>query len=230
VFANANFYIDPTRIILKNTQDSLQLNIHNNSTESQPVQVTVAMLQQTAKNGQLIESNPTIMGEPQVVITPQVVTTPPKSVKPVRILALSQMDNDEIAYRVFIRSVSPRSITSNGTTMELGFGVPVYILPKNIIERSELKISKAKNNNYLLTISNTGNVHININSVTLFDNNKILSTIETPGAILSGKSRSFSFTLDKKFQSYTELQAEVKKQDLINYTDVITKAQKIKIN
>ena len=111
VFAETNFYVDPTRIILQDTHNSVPLNVHNNAAESQLVQVKLKMIIQAEKKGYIIESNPDIMGDPQVVVTPQVLNISPSSSKPIRLLALSQMDNDEIAYRLFVSSVSRRQVT-----------------------------------------------------------------------------------------------------------------------
>lgn len=228
VYAETNFYVDPTRVVLTDTTTSVQLTIHNNSEESQPIQVKTVMLTQLLEGNKLTESNPSIMGEPQVAITPQIMSVAPKSTKPIRLLALSQLDNDEISYRIFIRSITPRAITSSGTTMELGFGIPVYILPKNIQQSANYIITK-KGTNYSLTIKNTGNVHLNVNTVLLYDaNNKVVQTISTPGAILSGKERVFPFKM-KSTSSYSEFKAEIKQQDLINFTNEVTHAQTIKV-
>ncbi|MEN9488904.1 MAG: Pili and flagellar-assembly chaperone, PapD N-terminal domain [Bacteroidota bacterium] len=228
VYAETNFYVDPTRVVLTDTKTSVQLTVHNNFEESQPIQVKTVMLTQILDGNKLTESNPSIMGHPQVAITPQIMSVAPKSTKPIRLLALSQLDNDEISYRIFIRSITPRAITSSGTTMELGFGIPVYVLPKNIHQSANYLITK-KGTNYSLIIKNTGNVHLNVNTVILYDsNNQAIQTISTPGAILSGKERVFTFKM-KNNNNYSEFKAEIKQQDLINFTNEVTHAQTIKI-
>lgn len=229
----SDFYVEPTRIVITNIHKASQLNIHNQAPEPQTIQSTLStMAQYTNKENFLAESNSEITTDPQVIITPLVSEIKPKSSKILKILALRQMESTELAYRLFVKSIPRLNLTGSGTTIDVAFGIPLYILPKHIIENASYKIIKDKHNQdkYFLKISNTGNVHLNINSIDILDEkNKVLATVTPAGVILSGKTNIIPFKLNKHYNAQASFKANIKMQNLINYNTVSVKSTKIQV-
>ncbi|MBY0379260.1 MAG: fimbria/pilus periplasmic chaperone [Burkholderiales bacterium] len=231
VASSANFYIDNTRVVMQNTTDPALINVYNLGDDKIIIQSKLKMLLQDMVKNQLVEVNQPVMSTPQVALVPSILNVNAKSHQPIRILALQQMESEEIAYRLFIKNISQKSVSFSGTTLEIGFSVPVYVLPKKVVEAFSFEVKHLESNNYVIKITNQGNVHIYIEGVTLFDNEKKdIAEIKISGVILSGKVANFNFTMDKKYASYKTFKNEVKMQNLINYLDEVTKTNVQNIN
>lgn len=229
--SSSNFYIDNTRVLFQNTSEPAIINVYNVSDDKIVIQSKLKMLLQDTVNNQLIEVNPEPMSNPRLAIVPHVLNINSKTNQPIRILALTQLDTAETSYRLFIKNISQKGVTSSGTVLQLGFSVPIYILPKKINEAFSFEVKHVGDNSYTLQIKNQGNVHIYVNTITLFDDaHKEITTIKTPGVILGGKNAKFNFSMDKKYASYKSFKNEIKMQGLVNYLDTITKTNIPNVN
>jgi P pilus assembly chaperone PapD len=218
---------------MQNTTDPALINVYNLGDDKIIIQSKLKVLLQDMVKNQLVEVDQPLMSTAQVALVPSILNVNAKSHQPIRILALQQMESEEIAYRLFIKNISQKSVSFSGTTLEIGFSVPVYVLPKKVVEAFSFEVKHLESNNYVMKIHNQGNVHLYIEGVTLFDNEKNkknIADIKISGVILSGKVANFNFTMDKKYASYNTFKNEVKMQGLINYLDEITKTNVQNIN
>ena len=157
------------------------------SDSSLDTQSTLKLYQQKSINGHLVESNPLMEGSPAVIVTPIVIkNVQPNGKQSIRLLAIKQNPDSEIAYRYYVKNLNPRTVDSSGTNFEIEYGMPIFVLPQNVRENYEFSYLKSNNKSYI-KVTNTGNVHVLFKEV-YFQNGEKKVPIGSIGRLLSGST------------------------------------------
>lgn len=146
------------------------LKIYNMGTDPLYAQANLLNYVQHYNLGKLVESNTLITEKSAIVVTPIVFQKiPGKSQQIIRLMAVKQDENKEMAYRLIVKSLTPTSLTTSATTFSIGYSIPVFVLPKTIHEAYTVSYVKEGKKSYL-KITNTGNVHISFKDITTLVN------------------------------------------------------------
>lgn len=221
------FYLYPIQIILNSGGKIATLNVVNSSKLKLNAQINLKEYNQDFKNGKLVESMPDIAPNsavrPGVLITPVVLTNIPGDQKQiVRVLATRQESDVELVYRAAVKSLTPTSINKSGTIMEIGYTVPVFVLPKNVREEYQISYFSEKNKSYL-KIANTGNVHVAFSKITV---NNIPVDLEQK-RLLAGKWElaPLPASIVKSLDANKGLAIQITKFKLTDYANTIVESQ-----
>jgi P pilus assembly chaperone PapD len=157
---SGSFTVFPIQVIFSSPGKVQELTLINTGKGVLNTQSKLLNYSQSMVKGRLIESNSAIVGAPSVIVTPVVVANvQPDAKQSIRLLAIKQDESKEIVYRYFIKNLVPQSVDSSGTNFEIQYGMPIFILPKNVDEKYAISYVKQNGKGYL-KVANTGNVHL----------------------------------------------------------------------
>lgn len=227
-----NFYLYPIQIILNSGGKIETLNIMNTSKLNLNAQINLKEYNQVFSNGKLVESSPDITPtagvRPGVLITPIVLTNIPGEQKQiVRVLATRQESDVELVYRASVKSLTPTGISKSGTIMEIGYTVPIFVLPKNIREEYQLSFITEKNKSYL-KIANTGNVHVAFSKITV--NNVPLKLDQSRLLAGTWELSPLPVAATKNLAANKKLAVEVTKFKLTDFSNTTIESREISVN
>ena len=180
-----DFEIDRIRLDLSMDQPVQGMRIKNNSDKT-AVNLQVTSMSWKQENGKDIYTPTT-----DLIVAPSVMTIPPTRAQIMRIGWRSPTPVlDEIAYRVYVQQLNAAALNTRiGVQFKLSLGVPVFIKPAQPIYQYNW-IVKRGSGGFSVTFQNTGNVHIQISRLELFDaQNKSLGVYTTPYYVLAKQSR-----------------------------------------
>lgn len=227
-----DFYLYPIQYIFSSAGKIETLNIMNTSKLNLNAQINLQEYNQDFRNGKLVESMPDILAtsavRPGVLITPVVLTNIPSGKKQIiRILATRQESEIELVYRASVKSLTPTSLSKSGTIMEIGYTVPIFVLPKNIHEDYQISYVPEKNTAYL-KIANTGNVHVSFSKITV--NNVSLKLDQS--RLLAGKWEMVALpaNVSKNLGANKKLAVEVTKFKLTDFSNTMIESKVITVN
>lgn len=227
-----DFYLYPIQFIFDSAGKIQTVNIVNTSKLNLNAQINLKEYKQDFRNGKLVESMADILAtsavRPGVLITPVVLTNIPGAQKQiVRILATRQESDIELSYRASVKSLTPTSLSKSGTIMEIGYTVPIFVLPKNIREDYQISYVSEKNTAYL-KIANTGNVHVAFSKITA--NNVVLKLDQS--RLLAGKWEMVALptSISKSLATNKKLVVEVTKFKLTDFSNTMIESRIITIN
>ncbi len=179
-----DFEIDRIRIDLTMDEPVQGIRIKNNN-DKMPVNLQVSPVSWKQENGQDIYA-PTN----DLIVAPTVMTIPPTRSQIMRIgwRAPAPIAN-EIAYRIYIQQLNAAALNTRiGVQFKLSLGLPVFIKPAQPVYQFNW-IVKRSGNGYSVTFQNTGNVHIQITTIDLYDSaNKLLGSYKLPYYVLAKQS------------------------------------------
>lgn len=217
------FSVFPTQVVFDKLGKVQELTLLNLSEQALNTQSKLQTMTQLSKGTTVVESNIDISGSPGVIITPSVVKNLlPDNKQSIRVLAIKQDEESELTYRYFIKNLNAKNVNSTGTDFEIQYGIPIFILPKNINESytvSYVKINKEP----FVAVKNVGNVHIQIKE--LFANKTSLGTV---GRLLAGQTRYLPIpaTVDKSFANGSTVNLQFVKSGLVDFN----KEQKLEMS
>lgn len=216
VFADG-FSVFPTQVVFQNVGKSQEVTLLNASDSVLNTQSIARSYSQ--KNGPqkvLVESNSPISGTPAVITSPVVVkNVQPNSSQVIRMLAVKQNDESEIVYRYTIKNLNEQKLDSSGALFEIGYGIPVFILPRNVVESYNFSYTKDKGKSYI-KIANVGNVHVMFKSISVTANGNKYD-LGAPGRILAGNTQYLAIPAKIDSQLGTRFTISTSKPDLIQF-------------
>ncbi len=195
--AALEFNVNPLRVYFDGKVKSATLVVENKSDEVLTVQASAnSWVQEDGKDDLIAPSN-------DLIVSPPIFKIQPKSKQVVRVGNLIRPDlTKEISYRLYLQEVPPPPKPGD-TTMAVAvrFSLPVFILPAGVKLQSEVKWKAAPLDakNFKLTLSNVGNAHIQITSVSasLPDGSVLASLPAMMIYILPGQSRTITLKTSK---------------------------------
>ncbi|WP_170248133.1 fimbrial biogenesis chaperone [Acinetobacter geminorum] len=187
----ATIRLSPVNIEILSNQNAASISLYNQSNESTDLQVRVFEWRQNAGQDQLIPTD-------EIVISPPFLKLQPSDSRVVRINP--EPISGEKTYRIIIDEL-PKPIDSRkaaqGVNVLLRSSLPVFVVNKDAITKLSWKIDVSQNTPSL-NISNIGNRHALLNSLTLVDTTAKKSypiKVNTVnGYILAEKSKSYSIS------------------------------------
>ena len=190
----ASIRLSPVSVEMLNDQSATSISLYNQSNESADLQVRVFEWRQNAGQDQLVPTD-------EIVISPPFLKLQPNDSYNLRVVRINpEPISGEKTYRIIIDEL-PKPIDSRkaaqGVNVLLRSSLPVFVVNKDAITKLSWKIDVSQNTPSL-NISNIGNRHALLNSLTLVDTTAKKSypiKVNTVnGYILAEKSKSYSIS------------------------------------
>lgn len=212
--ASGSFTVFPIQVVFSAPGKVQELTLINTGAGVLNTQSKLMAYHQIQVKGKLIESNTQISGAPAVIATPVVISgVKPDAKQSIRLLAIRQDESKEISYRYYIKNLVPQSVDTSGTNFEIQYGMPVFVLPKNVNESYTFSYVKQDGRSYL-KIANIGNVHIMFKRFALKDGAKSID-IGTISRLLAGDVTYLE--IPAKFATQPNLTVETAKAKLLDF-------------
>lgn len=202
-----SFSISPVRLTLSQQSGSQIITLRNDSTESTVIQIEVVKWSQNANQDHYSPSR-------QLLATPPIFTVAAGASQVIRVgLRHPPSESIEQAYRLFIQEVPPPPVPGKqGLQMALRISMPVFITPAHAVAPDLHWQAKSENNNSItISASNTGNAHIHLSALKIYQDNNPPPLYESKlfNYLLPGTSYTWSFTPTHKVESGATLRIEV---------------------
>lgn len=190
----ASIRLSPVSVEMLNDQSASSISLYNQSNESADLQVRVFEWRQNAGQDQLVPTD-------EIVVSPPFLKLQPNDSYNLRVVRINpEPISGEKTYRIIIDEL-PKPIDSRkaaqGVNVLLRSSLPVFVVNKDAITKLSWKID-VNQNTPSLNISNIGNRHALLNSLTLVDttaNKSYPIKVNTVnGYILAEKSKSYSIS------------------------------------
>ena len=190
----ASIRLSPVSVEILSDQAASSISLYNQSNESADLQVRVFEWRQNAGQDQLIPTD-------EIVVSPPFLKLQPSESYNLRVVRINpESISGEKTYRIIIDEL-PKPIDSRkaaqGVNVLLRSSLPVFVVNKDAITKLSWKID-INQNTPSLNISNIGNRHALLNSLTLVDttaNKSYPIKVNTVnGYILAEKSKSYSIS------------------------------------
>ena len=237
--ASNDFSLYPIQIVIEKPGQIKTLNVVNSAKNPLFVQSNLRNYVQYMNNGRLLESmtdiNPPgskVLVKPSLVVSPIVIKNIPAGKKQiVRVMGIKQESDIEQAYRLTVKNITPISVVRAGTVFEIGYTIPLFILPKNINESYDIQYLKEKNHSYL-RLANTGNVHILIKSLSIVANNKPVKLSIKTLRLLAGSWELIEIPAATAHSLVPgqSLSLEIEREKLSNFEETVSEKKIIVIN
>lgn len=237
--ASNDFSIYPIQVVIEKPGQIKTLNVVNSAKYPLFVQANLRNYVQYMNNGKLLESmtdiNPPgskVLVKPSLIVSPIVIKNIPAGKKQiVRVMGIKQESNIEQAYRLTVKNITPISVVRAGTVFEIGYTIPLFILPKNINESYNFQYLKEKNHSYL-RLANTGNVHILIKSLNIVVNNKPVKLSIKTVRLLAGSWELIEIpaSVAHTLVPGQSLSLEIDREKLSNFEDTVSEKKTVAIN
>jgi fimbrial chaperone protein len=198
------FSVSPVKINLDRESNSQDIEIANdNPTEKLRVQVDSYKWQQNAQGASILE--PTR----EIVAFPSILEIPANSKRTIRVGVRVPHGITEKTYRVIVKQLKDPALgvtpVGQQTKSQLSFlvnmSLPVYVEPIKTSRTAELSHGKLKQDKLVFTLSNTGNVRVELGEASfnaLTATGEILSSTKIKlGNILANVKREFVLDLPK---------------------------------
>jgi len=198
---SAEFSVNPLRVYLDGKTRSGVIVVENQSDEILMVQAT--MNSWTQENGKHDLIAPT----EDLIVSPPIFKVQPKSRQTVRIANLKKPDAKlEGAYRLYLQEVPPpRKPEETGMAVAVRMSLPVFIAPTGAKAQAELKwkAEPVDAKTVRLTLSNSGNAHIQITGINLNlpDGSSLAANPSMMVYILPGQSYTWNIKTDKHWNN-----------------------------
>ena len=200
----SSFHVAPVRIELSDRKPTTVLQVGNEGDEPVTVQVRVLGWQQHGNDDVYPETN-------EIFISPPIAKIAPHSKQLIRIaLRHKEVLIAERAYRVFIEEVpGPVKPDFTGVNTLLQVSVPIYRKPANPSAAARLSwAADFTPDGFLrLTVSNAGEIHFLIHSVSVTSPGKDPVTQKSVQCVLAGSKREWIFR-DESLKRVTHITLE----------------------
>jgi P pilus assembly chaperone PapD len=227
---SGSFTIFPVQVVFTQPGKVQELSLINTGQGILNTQSKLLTYNQSWENGRLIEKNLPISGAPAVISTPVVIANvQPNAKQAIRLLATHQDESKEIVYRYYVKNLVPQSVDSSGTTFEVQYGMPVFVLPKNVIESYNFSYIKQNGKSYL-KVANLGNVHLVFKKFALKVNGNHFE-IGSIGRLLAGDYGYIEIpkSVAAAIAKHNEIEVLTNKSKLVEFEETIPVTQKISL-
>lgn len=190
--AIAAYQFDKVRFLLStsNPIDILRL---TNPEKDKIINLQMTVMQWSQENGKDIYKQ-----TKDLIVAPPILKIPPGKTQLVRIGwrrpgSLSK----ELSYRLFIQDLTSYEAVQNTIRFKVQASMPVFIEPPSPLYQAQWQIKRIGSNQIKLTLNNTGNMHIQVGTLTITNANKqTIATINASAYVLP--QETISTTLQTK--------------------------------
>jgi fimbrial chaperone protein len=180
-----SFEIDRIRLDLSLDEPVAGIRIKNTNDKG-PVNLQITAMNWAQQNGKDVYT-PT----QDLILAPSVMSIPQTRSQIMRVgWRIPRPILNELTYRVYVHELNPtqKMDTRIGVQLKLNLGLPVFIKPDQPRYQYNWTITRS-GNNFVVTFQNSGNVHVQINKLDIFDTqNKQLGTYGNPFYVLAQQS------------------------------------------
>jgi fimbrial chaperone protein len=171
--AQAAYQFDRVRIELspKHPVDTIKL---SNPGGDKPVDLQITSVVWTQKNGEDV-----YLPNKELIIAPPMMKIPPGGTQIVRIGWRRPMPiTQELAYRINIEDFTPITDRKFLIQFKVTANIPVFVRPLGAVFNPQWQIKRMGNNHIQITLTNKGNIHIQVKKITLTnaDNHDVVAS------------------------------------------------------
>lgn len=160
-----NFTINPITVTFLMPGKIETIKVTNESDKPLYAQAAIKNYTQSSINGQLVESSGVIKGEAAVMVTPIILRKLPGHQQQIlSVVSLAQDESREYTYRLFVHSLVPATPGQPSVEFQIGYSVPIFVLPKNVHESYTAEYVSRGGRAYI-KLTNVGNVHISFSTI-----------------------------------------------------------------
>lgn len=129
-----------------------------------------------------------------LVVTPPLLRVESAEPRIVRIGTLREPGDVERTYRVFLEEQAPANPEAPGANIAvvIKFGVPVFVAPRSVHAAGAIDIVERKPGALTLQVKNTGNVHFNVQAITV---NGVAAKEISSWYLLAGMARRYAVAI-----------------------------------
>lgn len=191
--------VTPIMVTLDDDNRSAVITVKNGSNEPRVIQTE--LLRWTQENGEnrYAPSN-------DILVNPPLAVLQPGQSQIVRVgLNSKRIDNQELAYRLYIGEVPPQSAPGvSGVRVALRFGLAVFATPQSATPaRPTWKAARSRDGSLQLNLDNAGNRHLRLANLRVIDpaSGKQLSAWQrAPITVLAGQARRLQMPLPAEWK------------------------------
>lgn len=189
--------VSPVQIALKPDESKALLSLRNEGTE--PVRYQL----QANAWGEDPQKGMTLGPTEDVIFFPQMLTLKPGESHNVRIGVAVPFGVVERTYRIFIEELPPAEKPSQRTTVRVltRIGIPIFVQPSRVVDAHHLSPISLRDGSAAVTLQNSGNVHMRVDSVQLEGFDQAGSRLFDRGAqgwyVLAGGEKSYQLEVPK---------------------------------
>lgn len=186
--------VSPLKVNLSEVEKTGVFRVYNDAKEDLIVEMRASEWLQDEKG------EDRFLDTADLIFFPRVMTIKPNDKRIIRVGSKLTNPDTEKTYRLFIREVTVKKDRKDmGVSIAVQFAVPVFIRARAPVQSFELTSAKFKDGALFFTLSNTGNTHVQIRSITLEGTGRAgtpLSSERLRGwYLLAGVSRTYSYTI-----------------------------------
>ncbi len=194
----ASLSVSPVVITLEENKHTAAITLKNEGSETRVVQTE--LLRWTQENGEDIHT-----ASRDILVNPPIATLQPGQTQIIRIGLKRKVDKaQELAYRLYISEVPPPPKEGfTGLRIALRLGLAVFVSPKaKPCSSLDWKASRGSNDSLQLTLINSGNHHVRLNSIKVSDpsNGQQLAERQSQLTLLAGQTRQIPLSLPTNWQ------------------------------
>lgn len=130
----------------------------------------------------------------ELVVTPPLLRVESTEPRIVRIGTLREPGDVERTYRVFLEEQAPANPETAGANIAvvIKFGVPVFVAPRSEHVGGSVDVAERKPGRITLQVKNTGNVHFNVQAITV---NGVAAKEISSWYLLAGAARRYTVAI-----------------------------------
>jgi len=195
----ASFNISPLRVTLTPSAKTASLTITNENDELLSVQTELVAW--TQKDGKDVFT-PTN----DLIISPPIFKIAAGGLQTLRVGLLRPVGQEpprEMTYRLFLKEVPPPvKPGQQGVSVVMRLSVPVFVtVPGSTKPQLTWHAEKSPNGDLALSLSNSGNAHVQVNSCDLHDiDGQLLAEQQLSSYVLPGQKHSWPIKLNRSWQ------------------------------
>jgi fimbrial chaperone protein len=212
----AEYSFDKTRIILssKKAVDTIKL---SNVGKDTPINIQTQVLLWEQNNG-----NDVYKQTKDLIVAPPMVKIPIGKTQIMRLGWRSPRPlTQELAYRFILNDLTPYKVKPNTVLMRLKINMPVFIKPDNPIVQAQWKVRRSGSSAVNITVTNTGNVHIQVLKIVLTNaNNEVIASQPSNFYLLPAQSKQGSLSLAKPLSQVVNIIADTDNGQLTSTVNI----------
>lgn len=193
----ASFNVSPLRVTLTPSAKTASLTLTNEGTE--PVSVQTELMAWAQKDGSDV-----LTPTSDLVISPPIFKIAANGSQTLRVGLLRPVDpSREIPYRLFLKEVPPPPKPGQqGVNVVMRLGIPVFVATPGLTKpQLNWRAEKSPNGDLTLSLSNSGNAHVQLISCDLRDaEGTVVAEPQLSSYVLPGQNRSWPIKFSRAWQ------------------------------
>jgi fimbrial chaperone protein len=157
--------IDPVRVELSPTQQTVAITIKNDAEQATSIQIETVAWSQVGDKDVYAQTR-------ELLVSPPIVTIAPKSEQVIRVALRREADaNAELAYRINLQELPPPQEPGfTGVQVALRVGLPVFVQSKkgNAAAKQLWRVVRMPDKQLKVVLRNSGNAHVQVSDFSLY--------------------------------------------------------------